>query len=72
MPEPPITLGLGVAVLGALYGVARWAARIEKRAQERRVLDRVYYPKRGSKAGLQVLVRRQGPPRGGARARSGD
>ena len=62
MVEPLLILALGAVVLAALYGVGRWAARLENRAQERRVLDRVYYPKRGRKAGLQVLLRRQGQP----------
>ena len=62
MAETLLTLILGLAVLAAICGVGKWAARMESREQERRLLKRVYYPKRGKKAGLQVLVRRQGQP----------
>ena len=68
MVEPLLILVVGAAVLAALYGVGRWAARMENRAHDRRLLDRVYYPRRGKKAGLQVLVRRQEQPQGGDRA----
>ena len=62
MVEPLLILVVGAAVLAALYGVGRWAARMENRARDRRVLDRVYYPRRGKKAGLQPLVRGQERP----------
>lgn len=72
MPDALLTLVLGLAVFGAVYGVARWAARMETRDHERRLLGRLYYPKRGSKVDLQVLVRRQGQPCGSDRAPSDD
>ncbi|MCY4513834.1 MAG: hypothetical protein OXC69_01665 [Candidatus Tectomicrobia bacterium] len=63
MAESLLTLILGLAVLAAVYGVGRWAVSMENREHQRRLLNRVYYPKRGRKAGLPVAVRRQGQPR---------
>ena len=64
MVEIILVLVLGSSILAAGYGLGRWAARMEQRAYERHLSDRVYDPKRGGKAELQVLVRRQGHPRG--------
>ena len=64
MAEILLILALVFAILAAGYGLGRWAAKTEQRACERHLSDRVYYPKRGGKADLQVLIRRPGHPRG--------
>lgn len=64
MAEILLTLVLGSEILAAGYGLGRWTARMEQPADQRHLSDRVYYPKRGGKADIQVLVRRQGHPRG--------
>ena len=56
MAETLLTLVLGFAILTALYGAGRWAARMEQHAHERRLSDCVYYLERGRKADSQ------GPP----------
>ena len=50
MPEPLLLLVIVVPILLVGYGVLKWAARIEERAQVRETMDRVYYPRRGRKA----------------------
>lgn len=55
-------LVVGLAALAVLYAVMMWIAGVEKRASQRQSMVRVYYPKRGRKAGLQKLIRRQRRP----------
>ena len=64
MAEMLLTLVLGLAILAALYGAARWAARMEQYAHERRLSDRVYYPERGRKADSQGSLPQQKHPPG--------
>lgn len=59
-----LALALAAAALVALYGAGRWVARMEERATERRLLERVYYSRRGRKAQQGALARRQQQPRG--------
>ena len=65
MPEPLLLLVIVVPVLLVGYGVLKWAARIEERAQLREAMDRVYYPRRGRKADVPELKRRPEPERKG-------
>ena len=65
MPEPLLLLVIVVPVLLVGYGVLKWAARIEGRAQVREAMDRVYYPRRGRKADVPELKRRPEPARKG-------
>ena len=55
---------VGVAVMGVFWAVMRWAARLEARAQERRMrqdlMKRVYWTTRGSEADLPPCRRRDG------------
>lgn len=68
MPESLPGLLLGVVGLVVVYVVMRVAAKIERRAARRRLMELVYYPGRGRNSDLPVLIRRKGPPRsdGGA------
>jgi len=63
MPEPLPGLLLGPVGLAVVYVVMRVAARIERRAARRRLMELVYFPRRGRNSDLPVLIRRQGPPR---------
>ena len=65
MPEPLLLLVIVVPVLLVGYGMLKWAARIEERAQARQEMDRVYYPRRGRKADVPELQRRPEPERKG-------
>ena len=53
---------LALAVLVAAFPVLRWAARAEKRAEDRVVMGRVYYPTRGRKADMLPFRRRRAAP----------
>ena len=59
MAETLLILMAAAAVLAAVYGVTRWAAWMERRAEERRLSERVYYPNRGENAHRQVPARRR-------------
>ena len=50
---------LALAVLVAAFPVLRWAARAEKRAEDRIVMGRIYYPTRGRKADTSPFRRRR-------------
>ena len=50
MPDLLLALLLGLVVLVAASLALRWAARAERRADERYLTRRVFYPKRGRKA----------------------
>ena len=65
MPEPLLLLAIVVLVFLVGYDVLKWAARIERRAQIRQTMDRVYYPRRGRKADVPKLKRRREPERKG-------
>lgn len=62
MPDLLLFLPLILAPLVVVCLVLRWAARAEQRADARRLMNRVYYPKRGRKAGVPTLERRQSRP----------
>ena len=65
MPETLLLLVIVVPVFLVGYVVLKWAARIERRAQVRPTMDRVYYPRRGRKADVPKLKRRREPERKG-------
>ena len=65
MPDPLLLLAIVVPVFVIGYGVLKWAARIEGRAQARQEMDRVYYPRRGRKTDVPELKRRSEPERKG-------
>lgn len=60
MPEPLLAVVIVVPVLAVVYVVMKWIAKAEQRTQARQGMDRVYYPRRGRKAGVPELKRR--PP----------
>ena len=66
MPEPLLLLAIMVPVFVVGYGVLKWAARIEGRAQVQRTMDRVYCPRRGRKTDVPELKRRPEPERKGS------
>ena len=68
MPEPLLGLAFGLFSLAVLYVVTKVMAKIEERAARRRLMELVYFPRRGRNSDLPVLIRRKGPPRsdGGA------
>ena len=63
MPEPLLGLAFGLFSLAVLYVVTKVTAKIEERAARRRLMELVYYPRRGRNSDLPVLIRRKGPPR---------
>ena len=48
MPDILLTLSVCAPGMAVAYLVLRWAARSEQRARNREILDRVYWPSRGS------------------------
>ena len=62
MPDLFLILLLGLAVLVGVSLALRWAVRAEQRADDRYLMNRVYYPKRGRKAAdVPALKRRPWP-----------
>ena len=61
MPDPLFLFVVVVPGLVIVYGVFKWVAKIEARAQTRHDMSRVYYPRRGRKAELPKMKRRPGP-----------
>lgn len=59
MPDLLTALLIGLPLLVVALPVLRWAARADRRAGEREALDRVYYPRRGLKAGTPPFRRRR-------------
>ena len=59
MSDLLIALLIALAVLVVAFPMLRWAARAEKRADDRLVMERVYYPARGRKAGMPPFRRRR-------------
>ena len=58
MPDLLLAMLAGMTVLVVVCLVLRWAARVEQRAHARLLIDRVYYPTRGRKAGVPPFRRR--------------
>ena len=52
---------LAVSGLVAVYGVLKWAAKMEARAQARQAMSRVYYLRRGRKGESPGTKRRPEP-----------
>ena len=52
-----ILIGFGLLAFALL--VLRWAVRAERRAAERDIRARVYYPRRGCESGTPPFQRRQ-------------
>jgi len=61
-----------LAVIAAVYGMGRWAVRMERRAHERNLSSRVYYPRRGGTARSRVPAPGQGGSHAGDGAPSKD
>ena len=61
MLETLVFVVIAVSVLAGAYGVMKWAARLEGRALRRQEMRRVYYPRRGRKAGVKEFKRRSEP-----------
>ena len=61
MPDPLSLFVVVVPGLVIVYGVCKWAAKIEARAQTRHEMGCVYYPRRGRKGELSKMKRRPGP-----------
>ena len=58
MSDLLIALLFALAVLVVAFPMLRWAVRAEKRADDRIVMGRVYYPTRGRKAVMPPFRRR--------------
>ena len=58
MPDSLLAVLLGLVLLTVIGLVLRWTVRAEQRAPDRHLASRVYYPKRGRKAGVPTLKRR--------------
>ena len=61
MLEMLVLVAIVVPVLAVVYVVMKWAARLEERALRRQEMRRVYYPRRGRKAGVKEFKRRSEP-----------
>ena len=61
MPDSLLGLAIGAAAMAIMYSVMSWFARVEKRATDRRWMERVYYPTRGRRADAQALFRPRSP-----------
>ena len=59
MPDFLVILLIGFGILAFALPVLRWAVRADRRAEERELRARVYYPGRGCKAGAPPSQPRQ-------------
>jgi len=57
-----VLLTLVLVVLAAVYGTARFVARVERHVHERNLSNRVYYPRRGCSVDSRVPVPGRGSP----------
>ena len=61
MTELLLFIVIVVPVLAVGYVVMKWGAKMEQRALDRQVMERVYYPRRGRKIDVPALKRQSEP-----------
>ena len=61
MPELLLLIVIVVPVLAVGYVVIKWVTKVEQRALDRQVMERVYYPRRGTKADVPEFKWRSEP-----------